>query len=252
MRLPLKLKKAPAALALAAFVLGNPVLPSVWAAPNKAKKAAPERVPARVLSLPFYSARPGLAWNIEGMAYSQFKLSGAVNEFQTADYFANLPVEFRRGKTSGRFTLFHESSHLGDDYIRSTNSTGYRYSVEGLRGVFSLEPRRWMRIYGGGTQLLHRIPSVRPTILQGGFELTSSAVIRRLPNWSAYLAQDFQSKQQNQWNVDSNTELGIRMGAEGIRRLIRAYIGHYEGHSPFGQFRTRRVSYNNIGAGFYF
>ncbi|MFX8868193.1 DUF1207 domain-containing protein, partial [Acinetobacter baumannii] len=74
---------------------------------------------------------------------------GGVNEFETVDFFANVPVEARYGLWSGRATLFHESSHLGDDFIRRTGTTGYRYSVEGLKIVNSLDLCRFLRVYAG-------------------------------------------------------------------------------------------------------
>lgn len=188
----------------------------------------------------------------EGMAYTQFHTTGGINEFETVDFFANVPVEIRRGPWSGRFTLYHESSHLGDDYIRRTGNTGSRFSVEGVRQVVSYEAGPYVRLYGGGGYLLHRIPVIRRGSLQGGFELTSSDLRSSLPRMRVYLAEDVQSRQYNGWNVDSNTEAGVRLGYSGVRRELRLYVGHYEGHSPFAQFRAQLVSYNTVGVGFDF
>jgi hypothetical protein len=190
--------------------------------------------------------------DVEGMGYSQFKLSRGVNEFETIDFFANVPVEIRRGPLSGRFTLFHESSHLGDDYIRSTGNTGSRYSVEGVRQVVSLDLGRFLRVYGGGGYLLHRVPNIPGGSLQGGFELVSADLRVSPPHARLYVAQDFQSKEYVGWNVNSNTEAGVRLGYDGVRRQLRLHVGHFQGHSPFGQFRDERVSYNSLGASFDF
>jgi hypothetical protein len=193
-----------------------------------------------------------LQLDVEGMGYSQFKLSGGVNEFETVDFFANLPLEIRRGPLSARFTLFHESSHLGDDYIRATGNTGSRYSVEGVRQVVSLNLGRFLRIYAGGGYLLHRIPDIPGGTLQTGFELVSSDLRVSVPHARLYLAEDVQSKQYDSWNANSNTEAGVRLGYDGVRRQLRLHVGHFEGHSPFGQFRDERVSYNSVGASFDF
>lgn len=191
-------------------------------------------------------------WNIEGMGYSRFLLSGSINEFQTIDFFANIPVEVRHGRTSARFTLFHESSHLGDDYFRRTGDAGSRYSVEGVRALGSFEPWPILRLYGGGSELLHAIPAIGRGTVQAGFELKTPD-LRWLPHpcW-IYLAQDVQSKQDVRWNANSNTELGFRVGFPGALRSMRVHIGYFTGHSQYGQFFSRKERYFNTGASFDF
>lgn len=192
-------------------------------------------------------------WNIEGMGYSRFLLSGAVNEFQTIDFFANVPVEVRHGRTAARFTVFHESSHLGDDYIRRTGDAGSRFSVEGVRALASFEPSALVRLYGGGSEHLHTIPSsLGRATLQAGFELTTPD-LRWLPHpcW-LYLAEDVKSKQDVRWNVNSKTELGFRIGFPGGLRSMRVHLGYFTGHSEFAQFLARRESFFDTGASFDF
>jgi hypothetical protein len=189
-----------------------------------------------------------IQWDVDGMAYSRFKLSGGINEFQTVDFFANLPVELRDKAFSGRFTLFHESSHLGDDYIRATGLRGYRYSFEGVRQLLSYEPTETFRVYGGGSYLIHRIPAAyRPGMVQGGIELTSHALRTTRPEAKAYLAADLKSIEAVGWNVNSNTACGIRFGYDGVGHILRIFIGHFEGHSEFAQFYASRESRNYVG-----
>ncbi len=186
------------------------------------------------------------------MGLSRFLLSGSVNEFQTIDFFANLPLELRRGRFSARLTLFHESSHLGDDYFRRTGDTGSRYSIEGIRAVASFEPWTLLRLYAGGSQLLHTIPALKRLTAQAGFELTTPD-LRWLshPCW-VYLAQDVQSRRQAGWNINSNTEVGFRIGFPGALRAMRVHVGYFTGHSEFGQFLARKESFFNLGSSFDF
>ena len=194
-----------------------------------------------------------MQWNVEGMGYSRFHVSGSVNEFQTIDFFANLPLEARRGKWSGRMTLFHQSSHLGDDYIRRTGDTGFRYSTEGLRLVGSYDAYEQLRLYAGGTAFLHSIPAGSDGALQLGFEARTKNLgwIDGRECW-AYFAQDMASKGRIGWNVDSNTELGLRLGLPHVVRATRVHIGYYAGHSQFGQFFARKEHYFNLGISFDF
>ncbi|MHB2026279.1 MAG: DUF1207 domain-containing protein [Elusimicrobiota bacterium] len=191
-------------------------------------------------------------WDIEGMAYSRFQIGAGVNKFETVDFFANLPIEVRRGSFSGKFYLYHESSHLGDDYIRDTGNTGFRYSVEGVRAVLSEDIGRFLRVYGGGGYLIHSIPAPQRGDLQAGFELTGPD-LRFLKSSIAkpYFAQDVQSHQNAGWNLNSNTTAGLRFDARaGAKRSVRAFIGYFTGHSPYGQFYFLPEHYAFIGLGF--
>lgn len=187
-------------------------------------------------------------WNIEAMAYSRFELGGSVNKFETVDFFVNLPVEFRHRAFSGRFMLFHESSHLGDDYIRETGDTGARYSIDGGRVQAGVEPWRWLRLYGGLTALTHTIPSPKRLALQSGVELQTGDL-----GWHAkypttlFLAQDLQWHQNVQWNPNYRIIAGWSLGFKDVLRSLRVFLGYFEGHSPYGQFFTRREHYTDFG-----
>ena len=191
-------------------------------------------------------------FDVEGMAYSRFQIGGGINKFETVDFFANLPVTVRRGDIAFKGTLFHESSHLGDDYIRDTHSTGFRSSNEGMRLQASIEPHRWARFYGGTTYLLHEIPVAGPWSLQGGLEFFSDDLTRsRRIRTRLFLAQDFQWRQDVQWNMDSHTVAGVKFNfRESLTRAMRLQLGYFEGHSPFGQFYTQRVHYADFSVAF--
>lgn len=191
--------------------------------------------------------------NLEGMGISRFLLSGAVNEFQTIDFYANVPLEVRRGRFSTQFMLFHQSSHLGDDYIRRTNDQGFRYSIEGVRTLVSYEPHPSVRVYGGGMGLFHSIPYRQKGTIQYGFELRTPD-LRWLEDHRCwfYLAQDFKNLGRVEWNLNSNTELGFRMGVPKVIRALRLHAGYFEGHSEYGQFFKNKEHYLSIGASFDF
>lgn len=186
--------------------------------------------------------------DIEGLAFSRFKLSGGVNEFQTIDFFANVPLTARRGDVSFKGMLFHESSHLGDDYIRRTNDRGYRYSIDGLRAVAALEPFPILRLYGGGQYLLSTVPSPYKRSAQAGLELQSPEL-----RWSKlvparlYVAHDLQWHERVRWNMDYRVVGGVKVGfADSAHRAMRLQLGYFDGHSPYGQFFSRREKYTDF------
>lgn len=187
-----------------------------------------------------------LLWelDLEGMAYSRFHVKGGVNEFETVDFLAALPLTLRRGDVSFKGSLFHESSHLGDDHIRRTGNTGFRYSTEGARLLAALEPHRLVRAYGGGSYLFHAVPTQDKGAFQAGAEFTSDDLkwTARMPI-RAYAGQDLQWRQRVGWNPDSRTVAGLKFGIKDGTRALRAQAGYFTGHSPFSQFFRDRERY---------
>jgi hypothetical protein len=192
-------------------------------------------------------------WSVEGMGYSRFVLNSGINEFQTIDFFANIPLEFRKDAFSGRVMLFHQSSHLGDDYIRRTNDKGFRYGVDGFRATLSYELHPQARVYGGGTALVHGVPSDQEGGAQSGFELRTPDLrwIKDHECWG-YFGQDFQWLGRTGWNLSSRTEAGLRIGVPRVVRAMRAHVAYTGGHSSFGQFYKREEFYWDFGLSFDF
>jgi hypothetical protein len=189
-------------------------------------------------------------WNIEAMAYSRFTLGGSLNSFETVDFVGNLPVAARHGAFSARAMLFHESSHLGDDYIRRTNDQGFRYSIDGARLTLSAEPRPWLRVYWGGAYLLHTVPDPARRSAQAGVELTSAPFGGR--KLRAFAAQDVQFREAVGYRGSWRLTAGLILGWDGVPRSMRVYGGRFDGYSPFGQLYRRRERFTDIGLSFHF
>ena len=187
-------------------------------------------------------------WNIDGMAYSRFILGGGVNEFQTVDFLVGLPLLVRNGKFSARAAVSHESSHLGDDYIRRTGDQGFRYSNEGISLVLSYDVAPWARVYGGGSYLLHTVPFPQRRAGQAGVEFISKELaLSQRYLFHLFLAEDLQTHENVHWNVNTRTVAGLQVGAKGVPRSMRFYGGYFTGHSPFGQFFDHREHYADVG-----
>jgi hypothetical protein len=180
--------------------------------------------------------------DVEGLAQSRWKFGGGLNELEAYDLIATLPVTTRRGDVSFKGELFHENSHLGDDYVRRTGDAGFRSSREGLRALAALEPRRFARLYAGAAYLVHDASPEKRWTLQSGLELTTDDLLLfpARPT-SLYLAEDAQWHQSVGWNGDSHTVAGIRVALPpSATRALRLQVGYFAGHSPYGQFFARR------------
>src|SRR6185436_1592890 len=109
--------------------------------------------------------------NVGGGIFNRFDAT-ATHDLQVIDYYGNVPIDVRLGPVSGRFMFYHNSSHLGDDYLRDKNFQSADHSWEALRGLLSLQPAPAIRLYGGYTQAIHTKPDWRGReAIQGGVEI---------------------------------------------------------------------------------
>src|SRR4029079_6992783 len=76
---------------------------------------------------PFFRAAAGRSGNgiqlgISGAVFAQFDLRAASYDLINADYMIGLPLTFRAGPFSGRARVYHQSSHLGDEFVLRPNA----------------------------------------------------------------------------------------------------------------------------------
>src|SRR5262245_35337652 len=58
----------------------------------------------------------GVQLDVVGSIFAQFDLGTESNDLINADYIIELPLTFRRGGFSARARIYHQSSHLGDEF----------------------------------------------------------------------------------------------------------------------------------------
>src|SRR6266702_32741 len=84
--------------------------------------------------------------------FSQFNMQSATNDLINTDYLVGLPFTYRHGSWATRFRLYHQSSHLGDEYLLHTNAQRVDLTFEAAELLVSKEIAQW-RVYGGGEYL---------------------------------------------------------------------------------------------------
>lgn len=111
--------------------------------------------------------------------FAQFDLDRHSKDLLNADYVIGIPISFRNGLFSGRFRLFHQSSHLGDEFLLNNPGVNrVNLGFEVVEAILSLDaPGGWGRIYGGGARAFHVEPSnIDPNSVHWGFELRGPTI----------------------------------------------------------------------------
>lgn len=199
----------------------------------------------------------GVQVALAGGVFAQFDLRTESFDLLNADYVIGVPLTYRRGVWSGRVRLYHQSSHLGDEFLLQAQPQRVNLSFEAVEVVVSLDIGRF-RLYGGGEYLVRREPAdFRPRVIHGGVEYrqtTPLPFLGRLGGGRLVVGLDAKSWEQDDWwgawAGRAGLEFGPRGTPSGDGRRIRVLFHFYDGPSPYGQFYTYDVSSLGIGVHF--
>ena len=194
-----------------------------------------------------------------GGVFAQFDMDAGSTPLINADYVVGFPVSFRSGLFSTRVRLFHQSTHLGDEFlIVNTGVSRVDYSFEALEAILSLDaPGGWGRVYGGGAYAYHVSPSgLDPNSVHWGVELRGPTfkaplLARPMPGTrlTPILGADFQAFEELNWTINTNVVGGLEWSKVGSDRRFRFLVNYYHGYSPYGQFFGTKLEM--IGFGLY-
>lgn len=185
----------------------------------------------------------GLQLSVEGGLFAQFDMDSPSHDLINADYTIGIPVTYQRGAYSLHFRIYHQSSHLGDEYLLRQNSDErINLSFESAKLILS---RQWrsFRVYAGGEYLIHKEPSdLKPAIGQWGVEYLGSKPVA----WGGRMVGgvDIKYLEEHQWAADVSTKAGLEFGVPypGQRRL-RVMAQWYRGYDQSGQFYDNKTEY---------
>lgn len=183
---------------------------------------------------------------LQGAVFGLFNLDAPSSDLVNADYWIGIPLSYRHGPWSVLTRLYHQSSHLGDEFLLGHPGVNrINLSYEELEAIGSLDLDS-VRLYGGGGYMVHSEPNLRPWHFQGGLEGRKRHAIRE---FDFVAALDLQSREEQGWGWNRSYQAGFAYMPRGGRE-IRLMLEHFNGFSPNGQFYQDRLRYT--GFGFFF
>jgi hypothetical protein len=197
------------------------------------------------------TAGEGVQLDVIGSIVAQFDLGAASNDLINADYLIGIPLTIRRSGFSVRARLYHQSSHLGDEYLlRSAEIQRENLSFEAIELLVSQEIGP-VRAYAGGERIFRREPEALPSqLFHGGIEARSGRASRA----QLVAGVDLKTTELHEWSPAVSGRVGIEIGRPGAGghpgRLVMLLLELYQGPSPYGQFFQDDISYVGIGLHF--
>lgn len=204
-----------------------------------------------------YRDRLGRGWwelGIQAGVFAVFDLASESTDLITADYLVGVVLGYRHDDFSALARLFHQSSHIGDEFLlanRVRNRVNLSFESLDVRLSYDFFDDA-LRLYGGGGYLFDQEPaSLAPWSLQWGVEFRSPWPGPE-SSWRPVAAVDMQNREENDWHVDVSARAGVQFEGVLASRKLQILIEYFRGHSPNGQFYKEKLDYLGLGAHFHF
>ena len=189
---------------------------------------------------------------IQAGVFAFFDLDKQSSDLVNADYLGALVLGYRYGRFSALGRLFHQSSHLGDEYLLSNlvqDRVNLSYEAVDLRLSCELFGDA-MRLYGGVGNIFEREPtSLKPWSVRSGLELRSPWPGGR---FRPVAAADIEYREENAWAADVSLRAGFEFQRWLGSRKLQILAEYFRGHSPNGQFYKENIDYLGLGLHFNF
>lgn len=186
---------------------------------------------------------------LQAAVFSLFDLAGESTDLINADYWVAIPANVRLGDFSALVRFYHQSSHLGDEFLlENPGVERINLSYEALEAILSQDLPLGLRVYGGGEFILHREPKDldRPGI-QAGLEFRSPWTTAR-GTLRPVAGLDLQSTQEGDWDPAVSLRAGMQLEDPlFVSRRLQILFEYYVGSSPNGQFYPNDIQLFGLG-----
>ena len=201
----------------------------------------------------------GIQFSITAGVFAQFDLGTPSYDMVNADYVVGFPLTMRRGWFSTRLRIYHQSSHLGDEYLLREppdRQDHENLSFEALEWIISADGGP-LRLYGGAEMLFRREPDdLGRYVAHGGVEFRPLPRILPLGTLGGFrfvAAADVKSSEEQDWEPAISARAGLeydRAGGDATARRWGIFAEFYTGPSPYGQFFREKVRLAGLGIHF--
>ena len=169
------------------------------------------------------------------------------------DYRGGVAVYYRKEAWSGLFSIYHNSSHVGDEYLLHNHVDRVNYSYEAAQVKVSYDISRAYRVYGGVDYMFSPDPKdLKPWWTQYGAEFRCtqtylSGLLRPMAG------VDIKNRQENSWDSEISLAAGVKLESKDtLWNKINFMLEYYNGNSPNGQFHESYIEYFALATHYYF
>lgn len=179
---------------------------------------------------------------IGSQVYGRFSLEDSKTALISVDWVAGLNATATLGAVSATIELYHESSHLGDEYGDRFQAPRLDWSREVLAGWATYGRGRW-RFTGGASYVLYDGLSLPKAGAAFGLDYGGGRHPIPARGVEPVIGLYVEGAAATRWRLSNSAKLGLTFGrGEGARRVGVALIAH-DGLSTQRQFFRQESQY---------
>lgn len=190
--------------------------------------------------------RGHLYFGIEACVWAIFEAKSNSLALINADYFVALPLTYINNNFMARLRVYHESSHLGDEFILEKKKIHRRNpSMEVVDLSLAYE---WsnLTVFLGYSRVLRSDEGfrIKPNGLYYGFNFYPDClkINYKFIQASPYISAYFLIHEDNNWIWDNSVAIGYQWD-KSYGHKLRVYLEGHSGFSADGQFSKKKTCY---------
>lgn len=187
-----------------------------------------------------------LYFGMEACVWAIFEARAKSLSLINADYYVAFPFTYINDPFAARLRVYHQSSHLGDEYLLENEICRLNPSMEVIDLTLSYDFYPHLTGFLGYGYVMRSDDSykVKPNNVFYGFNYFFDYLKVCIFKGEAtpYFAAFFQNNENNNWGLDSTITLGYQWNKPCGHKL-RAFIEAHDGYEPEGQFSKKKTRY---------
>jgi len=193
--------------------------------------------------------------SIAGAVSSFFNFDGFDNDLINTDFVIGIPVTWRAQPFSLRANLYHQSSHISDEFYRfeafgpTDAIPTQKLSFEAIDVVLGYEPVERARVYAGANRIFSADNAVRRWSYRMGGDWESPVLFGRT---RAVAGVDIRWWAETGYQLERSLKLGLQFGGStGVSRTS-LLLEYFRGPYHHGFFYVHKVETLGLGLLFQF
>lgn len=187
-----------------------------------------------------------LYFGMEACVWAIFEARAKSLSLINADYYVAFPFTYINDPFAARLRVYHQSSHLGDEYLLENEICRLNPSMEVIDLTLSYDVYPHLTGFLGYGYVMRSDDSykVKPNNVFYGFNYFFDYLKVCIFKGEAtpYFAAFFQNNENNNWGLDGTLTLGYQWNKPCGHKL-RAFIEAHDGYEPEGQFSKKKTRY---------
>jgi len=174
----------------------------------------------------------GWQLDVEGAVFPRLDMERN-RDLVSADFRAGFPLTVRQGRWEGKFSYYHLSSHLGDEFLETFSATRINYVRDALVLGVAFRPNADVRLYTEAGWAFYTKGGSRPWEFQFGIDYSPAEQLGLFP--APFFAVNGRIRQEVDFGGNFTVQTGCQWrGQSG--HLLRLGMHYFNGKTDQYQF----------------